>query len=67
VRGNLKTVKSIRRSGIRKSYVGTTSVNVENQNELSIKSDLLVQNQPNYIRKLYREIVDANQSRVNYY
>jgi hypothetical protein len=58
LRGNLETAKIIRRS----DDLDTTSSNLGlgSHSESYIKSERLMQNQPNYIRKLYREILDAN-------
>ncbi|MPZ05388.1 MAG: hypothetical protein GEU26_03055 [Nitrososphaeraceae archaeon] len=52
-----------RKEKIQSSYAhGTTSLTItkQSENELSVNLERLVNNQSNYIKKLYRQVLDAN-------
>lgn len=52
-----------RKETIQSSYAhGTTSLTItkQSENELSVNLERLVNNQSNYIKKLYRQVLDAN-------
>ena len=55
---NLNCVKTVQSPGIH----GTTSLTIteQSENELSVQVERLISNQPNYIKKLCKQVLEGN-------